>query len=141
MDNDFNWVYFLKNNGKCNIRSCYTCNKNFVSKKEKNKKLIQAIRSECFEKRDRRLKSTEDKYCFLWCKFCYQILSRIQLLKEIQVEEFNEIKTIDEKEDLKKEEIEKEKESDLDHDKYFYNRKKLSILDRVKIISMNTNLN
>ena len=136
---DSEWKKIVKNKQQCNIRSCYTCNKNFVSVRAKETKKRKMIKNVRFEKviQERRTKSQGEKYCKLECVFCLEILVKIGRMKELQEKEIGE-KEAESEEILKLCKVnEEEKEDVLEHEKYFNKRsEKFSILDRVKIVGM-----
>lgn len=142
MDSDKDWITISKNKQTCNIRSCYNCNKNFSNQRfndqrKKRHRASGAGKSERFM--NSRISYRTEKFCRNICNFCSVILQRISRAKESQDKEFYEKGS--EKDlisDEKKDEIlEDSKEEILEHEKHFSKeRKRYSILDRVRIVGM-----
>jgi hypothetical protein len=141
MESENEWITIMKKKQLCNIRSCYSCNKNFVSNKSRQIKKRKLLKTGKWDKIliERRNKSQAEKYCKLECKFCLEILNKIKHFKELQEKEIGEKEAVSEdRNESKNKDLEESKEFGLDHEKYFSkNRKTFSILDRVRIVGMN----
>jgi hypothetical protein len=143
MESENEWITIMKKKQLCNIRSCYSCNKNFFSNKSRQIKKRKFFKIGKWDKvlNEKRNKTQADKFCKLECKFCLEIIFKIQHFKENQEKEIGEKEAVSQErnESLNKD-LEESKEFGLDHEKYFSNsknRKTFSILDRVRIVGIN----
>ena len=146
MDSDNEWKIIIKNKQLCNIRSCYNCNKNFVSNREREEKKRRMVKNGKWdkilvEKNQKESKSQEDKFCRLKCKFCLEIVAKIMRIKELlEKEKESRDKESDSSENYenKKDDAEQNSKENYSKDDIFFskNRNKVSILERVKIVGM-----